>query len=544
MCQSPGRSVSHGAAAKLVWNDASESMRGVIACCSLLLSASVARADVLSLVLDGGSAPPASTPSGATPSEPNDLISWAGEPKAITLPELLNIAIQQAPALKSAKLDIAVAEAQIAETWARHDWTVTVVATGQHTGAAIFSGIPISGTTNYGVTADIARVLPTGGTLDFHASSQYSDTGIAIPGVPTSSYWNDVASVSLNQPLLKNRGSDYYNALERKADLSRDAAVLARRLAALQTVQTVISDYWDLVLAEQQVAITEASLAVANERLRVTQLQVSSGRSAQSEIPAVEQTIATTEEQVFTGELAVLDASLALRRAVGMAMGAGDLGLRVSTDLEARDNPLDLAALIQRTYDASPELAQLSKQDASATIDVFVNDNGLLPQLDLALSVGQNVTDNTFGATAKDLVTVDAYQISGQLTFSRSLRQYDVRYRSTELRNAREKIRVNAVDVRAQLAQAMSHSVAAIQLAKRRVVLDDRAVALAKENVRIETDRFNVGRSTNFDVMLRLDEQRQAELRKVQAQIDWHKAETMMLMLTGDLLPMFGITVP
>jgi outer membrane protein len=542
--------VSHGAGEKSVWNDASESMRGgVFAVCSLLAasSASIARADVLTLALDGNppaSGAPASTPSGATPADPNDLIAWAGEPKPITLPELLNIAIQQSPSLKSAKLDIAVAEAQIAETWARHDWTVTAVASGQHTGAAIFSGIPISGTTNYGITGDIARVLPTGGTLDFHVSSQYSDTGIAIPGISASSYWNDVVSASLTQPLLKNRGSDYYDALERKADLSRDAAVLARRLVALQTVQTVISDYWDLVLAEQQVAITEASLAVANERLRVTQLQVTSGRSAQSEIPAVEQTIATTAEQVLTGELAVLDASLALRRAVGMAMGAGDLGLRVATDLDARDTPLDLAALIQRTYDASPELAQLSKQDASATIDVFVNDNGLLPQLDLALSVGQNVTDNTFGSTAKDLVTVDAYQVSGQLTFSRSLRQYDVRYRSTELRNAREKIRVNAIDVRAQLAQAMSHSVAAIQLAKRRVVLDDRAVALAKENVRIETDRFNVGRSTNFDVMLRLDEQRQAELRKVQAQIDWHKAETMMLMLTGDLLPMFGITVP
>ena len=75
-------------------------------------------------------------------------------------------------------------------------------------------------------------------------------------------------------------------------------------------------------------------------------------------------------------------------------------------------------------------------------------------------------------------------------------------------------------------------------------MLDDRAVALAKQNVQIETDRFQVGRSTNFDVMLRLDEQRQAELRKVQAQIDWHKAQTMMLMLTGDLLPAYGIELP
>jgi outer membrane protein len=521
-----------------------ESMRGAVVVCSFLVVSSVARADLLGLVLDG-EPPGATAPASPSPTDPSDLIAWAGSPKPITLPELLQLAIRQSPTLLNAKLDIAVAEAQVAETWVRHDWTLQAQLTANHTGAAIFSGIPISGTTNYGGTADITRLLPTGGTVDFHVASQYTDTGINFGGaVDTSKYWNDIVSGSITQPLLKNRGSDYYNATERKAQLSHDAAVLARRLAALQTIQTVISDYWDLVLAEQQVAITEASLAVAKERLRVTEVQVSSGRSAQSEIPAVQQTIATTEEQVLTGELAVLDASLVLRRAVGMEMGAGDLGLRVSTDLDARDTPLDLADLIQRTFEASPELAQLGKQDASAGIDIYVNDNGLLPQLDLALTIGQNVTDNTFGTAAKDLVTVNAYQVGGTLTFSRSLHQYDVRYRSSELRDARQKIRVNAVDVRAQLAQAMSHSVATIQLAKRRVTLDDEAVALAKENVRIETDRFNVGRSTNFDVMLRLDEQRQAELRKVQAQIDWHKAETMMLMLTGDLLPIYGIEVP
>ncbi|HEY3804433.1 MAG TPA: TolC family protein, partial [Kofleriaceae bacterium] len=286
----------------------------------------MAHADVLSLVLDGdgpASAAPAAGSASAPPTDPSDLIAWAGQPKAISLPELLQLAIRQSPTLANAKLDIAVAEAQVAETWERHDWTLQAQLTASHTGAAIFSGIPISSTTGYGLTADVTRLLPTGGTLDLHLSSQYSDTGIAIPGISESSYWNDAVTGSITQPLLKNRGSDLYNASERKADLSRDAAVLARRLAALQTIEGVISDYWDLVLAEQQVAITEASLAVAKERLRVTQVEVSSGRSAQSEIPAVEQTIATTEEQVLTGELAVLDASLALRRAVGMEMGAG-----------------------------------------------------------------------------------------------------------------------------------------------------------------------------------------------------------------------------
>ena len=520
----------------------------------------VASADAIALALDSGgltgggsgsaglgsagSASSASMPPGTPPPLPDDpssLIAWAGEPKPITLPELLQIAIRQAPALASAKLDIAIAEAQIAESWARRDWTVQAQANYSRSGSTVFDGIPISGETGYGLTADVTRVLPTGGTLDLHAATQYANDDIT--GFSMGSYWQDGLSASLTQPLLRGYGSDLYNAKERQADLSRDAAVLARRYTALQTIQSVISAYWDLVLAERQVAITEESLAVARERLRVTQVEVSSGRNAKSEIPAVQLTIATDEESLLSGQLAVLDASLALRRAVGMPIGAGEFGLRVATDLDVRDAPLDLRELVDRTYRASPQLAQLDKQDESASIDVFVNDKGLLPQLDLALQIGPAGIDSSFGSTWKDVFEVKTYQINSTLTFSRSLHQYDVRNRSVELRDTRQKIRVNAIDIRTQLAQAMAHSVAAIELAKRRVTLDSQAVELAKENVRIETDRFTVGRSTNFDVMLRLEDERQAELRKVQAQIDWHKAETMMDMLTGDLLPMFGITV-
>jgi hypothetical protein len=44
-------------------------------------------------------------------------------------------------------------------------------------------------------------------------------------------------------------------------------------------------------------------------------------------------------------------------------------------------------------------------------------------------------------------------------------------------------------------------------------------------------------------VLNRQDEKRQAELRKAQATIDWHKAEVVVQALTGDLLPTYGITV-
>jgi outer membrane protein len=387
-------------------------------------------------------------------------------------------------------------------------------------------------------------VLPTGGTVDLHVSSQYQHTESSIAGgTNTSEDWLDTISGSITQPLLKGRGSDLYNANERKLSLVRDSAVLARRLAAINTMQSVIAAYWDLVLAERQVAITRASLDLAHERLRVTEIGAKGGKIAEAEIPAVQQIIATREEDVLNGELAVLNASIALRRTVGMPIGPGELGLRVPTDLDTKDRGWQMQALLERAFAASPELAQLAKQDQSSTIDIEVAENGLLPQLDAALSFGPVGQSANFSDAAADVVQFKALQGTGSLTFSRSLHQYDARGRVKELRTAREKIRVNAFDIRAQYAQGVARSVAGIELAKRRVVLSQRAIDLAIENIRIETDRFNLGKSTNFDVLNRLEELRQAELRKAQAMIDWHKAETIVQALTGDQLPIYGISV-
>ncbi|HET9991755.1 MAG TPA: TolC family protein [Kofleriaceae bacterium] len=499
---------------------------------------SYAHADLWRRAIDGADA----GASAGTSAQEDDLVKWAGEAKPITLPELLQLAMRQNPALANAKLDIAVAEAQIAESWSRRDWTLGANLQYSKAGSSAFSGIQLQGTTQATASIDIGRVLPTGGTIDFKVDTNYQHTDKSDV-FPESNIWTSDISGSITQPLLKGYGSDLYNAQERRATLSRDVVVLARRLVALNTVEAVVSAYWDLVLAEQQVAITEQSLALARERLRVTEIQVKGGKVADAEVPAVQQIIATREEDVLNGELLVLDRSIALRRACGMQVGAGELGLRVATDLGATDTQLDLPDLINRTYNASPELAELDKQDKESSIDIEVTENGLLPQLDLALQAGPRGQDTSFASSAKDTVEFKSYQVGGQLTFSRSLHKYDIHYKLRELHAVREKLRVNAFDIRAQLAEGMAQAVAQMELAKRRVVLSQRAIDLAKENIRIETDRFNLGRSTNFDVLNRLEEQRQAELRRAQAMIDWHKAETVVQTLTGDLLPKFGVTV-
>jgi len=491
---------------------------------------------------------------GGTASQMPDLIQWAGEPRAITLPELLQITVRQAPNLLVARFDIAVAEARIEQTWARNDWQLQAQIKGQRTGEVPQGTTTIDSDSTIGGSVDLSRALPTGGTIDLHVQSSYDRlaytltitnpaTGEPLTQSGTQTTWTNDISGSITQPLLRNRGRRLYEANEIKATLARDVSVLARRLAAIQTVQTVISAYWDLVLAEQTVAITRGSLDLARERLRVTQIGADGGKTPRSEIPAVLQIIATREEDVLNGELGVLNASIAMRRAAGMPIGPGELGLRVATDLDAQGQPLELGPLVERAFAASPELAQLAKQDASATIDVEIAENGLLPQLDAALTIGPTATSDSFGESIRDLGKFKAIAITGSLTFTQALGRHDALGKTHEQRELKHKLAVNAVDIRSMIAQTMARSVAQLELARRRVTLSQRAIELANENIKIETDRFNLGKSTNFDVLNRLEDLRQAELRKAQAMIDWHKAEVVIQSLTGDVLPMYGLAV-
>jgi outer membrane protein TolC len=460
----------------------------------------------------------------------------------ITLPELLKYAVQHAPALESARIDIAIAEAQISETFSRDDWHIDAQVFGQSSSGYI-SGLRIDRSTVIGASVDVSRLLPTGGTLTLHGSTQYSRTTSPFPPNDKLTNWSDEVNATYVQPLMKGRGRWLYEASELRAKLSQDAAVLAKRLAAINAVQTVISAYWDLVLAERTIAITQASLDLAKERLRFTQAGVDGGKVPRSELPAVEQIIATREEDILNAELAVLDRSIALRRAAGLPIGAGELGLQVDSDVVEGDSAGALADLTERAYAAAPQLLQLTKQGAVANLDIEVTENGLLPQLDAALTLGPTTQSEAFGTATRDLFRAGSFALSGQLRYQHSLGQEDIKGRARELRENKRKLVVNAFDVRAQIAQGMAQSVAQMELATRRVKLSERAIELANQNIKLEQDRFNLGKSTNFDVLNRLEEMRQAQLRRTQAIIDWQKARAVAMALTGDILPGYGISV-
>jgi outer membrane protein TolC len=472
----------------------------------------------------------------AQPVTPTAIASWAGTPTTITMGELLTVAVRQSPALERARIDIAIAEARVLEARGVDDWRLGAEATGRRS-VGRFAGV-LTTSTDITIGADITRFLPTGGTLNLHAETSFSDTENEF--MP-SREWTDSVTATITHPLLRGRGSAIARAGVKRAALARDAAAHARRQAAIAAVQAIVAAHWDLALAERQLAIRRAGLDLIKERRRLTDLGIASGKVAQSELLAVDQAVATQEEAIVTAEVAVIDRSIALRRASGLTVEPGKVVLATGADATAKPKTATLDASLARAIEASPELAQLAISDKDAAIEVELAENGMLPRLDAALTLGPSGRDDRPSQAFVNMVTVDDYFISGTLTFEHDIGTRAAKGASRAARLGRERTKVDATDVRMQLAEAVARAVAQLELAARRIELSQTAIELAKKNIGVEQARFSLGKATNFDVLQRQDELQQAELRKAQAEIDARKAEATLSAVTGDLLDEYGV---
>ncbi|HUQ07075.1 MAG TPA: TolC family protein [Kofleriaceae bacterium] len=481
----------------------------------------------------GGAAKPATPKPTTTPM----LADVAGTAKPIGLPELLQQTIATSPSLALANIDIEVARANIDAAGAWADWGLQIEASGSSRKA----GGAFSRTDSAALAVDLSRRISTGGTVSLHADTGYTRQDFAFMGAggETRSLDSGVR-IGILQPLLRGRGNVDVDFNARIVRTQLNAAQIAEQAAAIAIVQSVVTSYLDLIAAERDLEIRRSSLELAQERLKVTMAGIDKGGVAKAETIPVEQAIATREESVLAGELAILDTSLGLRRSVGMAIEPGDMLLSSTVDLAIPAKTWNQQALVDAAIASSPDMARLAALAEGATIQVEATENGLLPVLDLSASLGPTfIVDDPTGA--RDTST--GYQAALTLTYQQALGKTSAKAAVRVAKAQRETIRINRDDLRKQIVSAVAVAVAAIQVAERRYTIAVRAVDLAEQNLAVEQARLGLGKSRNVDVLQRQDELRAAQLSAARAIIDWHRADAVIAGLTGEILPRYGITI-
>ena len=350
-------------------------------------------------------------------------------------------------------------------------------------------------------------------------------------------YLYDLSTVTLTvtQPLLRGAWEGAAMAGHRAALRGVDAAKL-RRLSELSKAAVRVAAAYDaLYVREQELEIAARAAERDARELSLTQKRISLGIVPASDLLRLQQAIAARAEQEIAARLATADAERQLRAELGLPPG----GDRIATAPEpAAPAPrTDRRAVTEAALASHPSVLA-ARQEVERRRELLARaQDAARPSLDLSAYAGSTGFDPGSPAGAL-LQTVRGQRAvyGAELTFRYPLdggaaARADVEQASAEL------ARAEAAQARAgqEASRAAEAAADAVENAVERLEVAEKAVALAKQVLEAERDRYGQGRGTLLDVLSAEAAVSDAERRRARVQADLHLARFTLQAATGAL---------
>ena len=367
---------------------------------------------------------------------------------------------------------------------------------------------------------------------------------MAMPSNPVScTIYSPQMTLSFTQPLLRGFGREITEANLYKARVNQDLSLLNRQAQAANTVRDTIIAYWELAYQTQDLEIQRFSETLAREQLRTTAAQIQVGKMGELAAAAVNRAIATAQQAEASSEQALMGRALDLQRLFGATVPPAFVGYKAADALDASKHDVDVAAETKHALEASPALKSIRMGLELSATDVRVALDSMRPQLNFVGSVAEGGRNHDLGQSISQLTNPDYTEYSAGLTFAFPLQNRAARGATEVARAAADGAQLDAHDLELQIRDTVARMAAQIRSAGARVEYGRAAVTYSEQNLKAEQARFQVGTSTNNDVLLRQQELRQAQSSVARATADLLEADVALAALTGDILDLYGITL-
>jgi outer membrane protein len=498
--------------------------------------------------------------------------------ESLQLSEVLQIALEENLELQNRVVGIEISEAQILAANGAFDVVITAglrastQAIKPRGSQFIFS----TGSRQLSGNVGVMRPLETGGqlSLDINIGRTLTDQPISPfqpeLGSATLAQYQIQPTLTFQHPLLRGMGVKVNRAAIDRAKLARSNAEADELVAAQNLLRDLIGAYWDVLAAERDLANKRQSVELAREQLARTDAQVRAGRLAAVESKAVEQSLAQRETDVLLAENLLLDTSLRLRTFMGQEFAGREvLGVIPATDpVESLSpEPVDMQVEIERALAANPAVRQLEIALSSKRIDELEVANARLPQLDFTGTfaaqgrsvdtqpnpqTGQAGQTGSWGEAFRNFGTGNVsrdglfaeYTVTGALDFSWSVQNRTAKGNHQRVLAELRQAELNLKSVRQNTATQVITAANGLRSASKQIDLARISIELAEQNLAAEQARFDVGRSTNYDVLFRIDELLNAQTTLLRAGLDYLRARAELQALTGEILPAYGLDLP
>ena len=264
-------------------------------------------------------------------------------------------------------------------------------------------GRPTFAETNNIYSGGIESLVPTGARIRLGYSLRDMRNTLQSGARATNGEYQSFLGVSVTQPLLKNFGPSANLAAIRVAALSSEIAFQDYRRQLMIIVSTAEASYWNLFMAQEQVASLSASVAVAETVLGDNQTRNQAGRGSDLEVLESQAALALRQAKLD-------EARQRLQEAVSQVVSLfQDSTVFYTGELVAVDQPetREITSSLLESWSAAREfnpdhLANLKRYGIEAVRLSYAR-NQRLPQLDLKGSYGLNGLGETPGSSWDDI---------------------------------------------------------------------------------------------------------------------------------------------
>jgi outer membrane protein len=306
----------------------------------------------------------------------------------------------------------------------------------------------------------------------------------------------------------------------RAGERAADASLIDARF---QQALVTTNQFLDALAADQLLQVRETSVRRAEEQLKTAVAKLHAGSATRSDSLRSLVTLGNARLDLITTQAQLAGAEANLARLIGQT---GRVHALDDSAFYRVLPAIDTAALRTEAESKSPRVRSAGASAAQARASVGASRSAYWPSLSLAANTGWN------GNRADDYNLLNQRQVSLSLRwmlFNGFDRELTIVQREADLDVAE----ASASDAQRAVQAELITQVAELEAARTRIEITQTSVLAAREDLRVQQERYRLGASTIVDLLTSQEALNQAEVDVVNARFDYLRAKAQIEALIG-----------
>ncbi|OTA16757.1 membrane protein [Xenorhabdus beddingii] len=367
-------------------------------------------------------------------------------------------------------------------------------------------------------------LTPLGTRFTLSWAREYHQSGI-------NRLHNDGASITVIQPLLRGAGTDVNNAPVLLAKLREQTNRLNLKATIADSITQIILAYHALLRAQEQQALSVASLKRMQKLVETNRELIDAGRMAQTDIIQTQADLAMQELSAKEAENNVHAAKLALLKLLALSLKTS---IHATDTLQGTHVSLNIEQSIKKAQAQQPEYLTRLLSAKTAHIQLLQARDNRLWDLSLIGGASQYRSSSSDSRNWENYVGIKLDIPIGDMT----QQQTEVQARVDVQKQA-----LHLEEARINLEQQVTNAIRDTESRWQEYLLAIKASSLSQKKLEIEQEKLQAGRSSNFQVLSFETDLRNAENARLNTLIQYLNAQAELDQILGATLESWEITI-